>query len=157
MTRYARYVLVLMVACLPAIGLADDVPPSDQAAPTASSEEAPAAGPTANPLQPTSSGSSTMTSSILQPAAGAGESNNSGLQSAGTGGAAQAPSANALQQTGSNEQVKLLIQGEAEGQQTLSEPPNLTWLLYILYVLVAVTGITAAVWLWSRRYMQSSK
>ena len=83
--------------------------------------------------------SSPQTLNMLQPAG----STASPLQSADAhGGGISQSTSQALQQTGSSDQVKLMIQGEADQPQTLSGGSgiNLGFLWYILAV-IALAGV----------------
>ncbi|HSX01314.1 MAG TPA: hypothetical protein VLF67_03660 [Candidatus Saccharimonas sp.] len=130
-----RAVLIVIVAALPLAAQADD---SMSAQP--------------NSLQSTgSSTASPQTGGLLQPASG--NSNSAALQSADSsnGGVTQAANQQNLQQTGSSDQIKLLVQGEANAPQQLSDGPNLSWLWDILLVLLATAAGTGAALLLRRR------
>ncbi len=61
-----------------------------------------------------------------------------------------------LQQTAPSDQIKLLIGSEGEGEQTLDNEGNFSWLLIILAILVTATIITAVlVWIERRRALAS--
>lgn len=106
--------------------------------------------------QSSSSASSTETLNILQPA------NPGAVQSADStsGGAAQSSGTNAaaLQLSGNSDSVKLLIQGDADGQARDGEAGlNLGWLWYLLVTLGVVTALTAIIVIAeNRRTRQSS-
>jgi hypothetical protein len=78
------------------------------------------------------------------------------LQSADadSSGVGQSASAQNLQQSGSSDQQKLLVEGDADGTiQGVSTGTGLAiaWLGYVLIVLLVTTLGTAAAWWWQRR------
>jgi hypothetical protein len=109
---------------------------------------------TVSPAVNSTGTSSTQTGTSLQPAG----SSSSNLQSADaqTGGIT-VPQSQTLQQTGAADQIKLLIQGEVEGEQKLEQPMDYSWLLPILAVLVVATCITGLLVLLDRRRTKQSQ
>ena len=104
---------------------------------------------------PQSSGSSTGSSSLLQPAGGT----DSPLQPTGdsSGGSSQSAS-DSLQQTGSGDAVKVLIQGDVDSPKTPDkDAPDLTWLNYILLIAVISTIATGVAVYVQGRPQQKSK
>jgi cobalamin biosynthesis Mg chelatase CobN len=135
-------VLISVATLLPLGALADD---ASLLGPSSTTSTAPSNG--AATVGP----ASTQTSSLLQPA---GTSNGSTLQSADAsgGGAAQAASGQALQQTGSADQAKLLVFGDADGSPVNPDDTAGTpWWEYALLGLLALVLLGAAIWLLRRR------
>src|SRR5437762_322092 len=82
---------------------------------------------TLGPSTTSDGGSSTGASGILQPATG---------DNSGAAGSSASQPAQQLQQTGSSDQVKLLVQGEADGAPVQpADNPGPTWLWTVLLVL----------------------
>ncbi len=122
-----RLLFIMAVALVPMGALADASATSD-------------ASTSASSLQNTgSTTASPQTSGLLQPA----QNSVSPLQSAdATGGGVSQSTVENLQQSGTSDQAKLLIEGDGDAPHQLSSAPDLTWLLYILLVLVAASAGT---------------
>jgi len=148
--KVLRAGLILVAVATPVLVYAEDVPADSSAEAATPTEQS---QPQSSPLQSASTGgqgpADPQTGSLLQPTT----ASSSPLQSASAsgGGITQSPMQN-LQQTGSAEQVKLLIQGETEGGPSVpEESSNFDWLGYLVLVCaLASAGTAVAVWLQRR-------
>jgi pectate lyase len=146
-TRVARGLAALVLVALPLAAHAD----------SSSTDSAVGGAPTTSTLQEGgSTGGSGQTSSLLQPDA----NGTTPLQSADadSGGVDQSATTQNLQQSGASDQQKLLVEGEADGSpQSLSgSGVDITWLGYILIVLLVACVGTAGALGWQRRLTLAS-
>ncbi|HUC87422.1 MAG TPA: hypothetical protein VMR75_03860 [Candidatus Saccharimonadales bacterium] len=139
MVRIARVFIVLGLLAAPLVVRADPAVTT-----------APAIAGSSSSLQSTGqSGESGQTSTLLQPAG----TSSSALQSAQASASSVAQSGTQdIQQSGSSDQDKLLVESEGDIPQVLNSSSSYSWLGYVLLVLIATTLGTEAASLLQRRF-----
>jgi hypothetical protein len=133
-----RRLIIVLIVMMPLAAQADD---ATSQTPTQSSSS----------LQQTADSASVpQTLNLLQPANA--DSSSTALQSAdATGGGVTQSTTQDLQQTGTSDQVNLLVQGDADQPHPVGSGSGVTWLGYAAIVLLVATAVTAVAWLVQRR------